>query len=120
MFKPGTLRGKATTRRKVHVRTGDTVLVLRGKDKGKRGKVIKVVPGEGRVFVEGVNIVKKHTKPSRKVMQGGIIEKEAPIYSSRVMVVCPRCQEPSRMGKKRLETNVSVRVCKKCGEVIDK
>lgn len=106
--------------KKVHVRTGDVVLVLKGKDRGKRGKVLRVIPKEGRVVVEGVNIVKRHTKPSRKVMQGGIIEKEAPIASSKVMLICPRCQEPSRMGKRRLESKGAVRVCKKCGEVIDK
>lgn len=120
MERPGNSKVSEKRAKKVHVRTGDVVLVLKGKDRGKRGKVLRVIPKEGRVVVEGVNVVKRHTKPSRKVMQGGIIEKEAPISSSKVMLICPRCQEPSRMGKRRLGIKELVRVCKKCGEVIDK
>jgi len=106
-------------RNKVHVKTGDLVYVLTGKDKGKRGKVIKVFPDKGRVTVENVNIVKRHTKPRKADQQGGIIEKEAPIHSSNVMLVCPRCDKPTKIGKQILENGQKVRVCKKCKEVID-
>ena len=97
----------------------DLVYVLTGKDKGKRGKVIKVFPDKGRVTVENVNIVKRHTKPRKADQQGGIIEKEAPIHSSNVMLVCPRCDKPTKVGKQILENGQKVRVCKKCKEVID-
>ena len=108
------------TRPKVHVRRGDTVVVLTGKDRGKKGKVVRVLPEACRVVVEGVNIVKRHQRPTRQVMQGGIIEKEAPVHASNVMLVCPRCGQPTRVGKRRLETGERVRACKRCGEVIDK
>lgn len=108
------------TRPKAHVRRGDTVVVLTGKDRGKKGKVVRVLPEARRVVVEGVNIVRRHQRPTRQVMQGGIIEKEAPLHVSNVMLVCPRCGEPTRVGKRRLETGKHVRACKRCGEVIDR
>ncbi len=107
-------------RPRLHVKKGDTVLVLSGKDRGKRGKVIRVVPDEQRVVVEGVNVVKKHVKPTRRMMQGGIVEQEAPIASAKVMVICPRCNEPTRLGRAELEDGRRVRVCKKCGEQVDR
>jgi len=100
------------------VKKGDTVFVIAGKNKGKKGKVLAVIPDKGRVTVEGVNMVKKHQKPNQKVMQGGIIEREAPVPSSKVMPVCPRCNRPTRLGRKLLDTGKTARVCKKCGEVI--
>ncbi|MDN5293879.1 MAG: large subunit ribosomal protein [Eubacteriales bacterium] len=108
------------TRPKVHVKKGDLVQVITGKYAGKRGKVLRVIPSESRVVVEGVNIVKRHTKPNPKLPQGGIIEKEAPIHSSNVMIVCSKCNNPTRIGKKFLENGEKVRVCKKCGQVLDK
>ncbi len=108
------------SRPKVHVRTGDTVMVIAGKDKGKTGKVIRVIPAENRVVVEGVNIVKRHTRPTPQVMQGGIQEKAAPIHASNVMLVCRSCGRATRIGKKWLEDGSKVRVCRKCGEVIDR
>jgi len=108
------------TMHKLHVKKGDTVVVLSGKDKGKKGKILTALPQKQRVIVEGVNIVKRHTKPTQKVMQGGIIEREAAIHSSNVMVVCSRCGKPTRSGMKRLDDGKMVRICKKCGEVIDK
>ncbi len=105
---------------KLHVKKGDTVVVLSGKDKGKKGKILTALPKANRVIVEGVNIVKRHTRPTQKVMQGGIIEKEAPVHSSNVMVVCSRCGKPSRTGSKLLADGKHARVCKRCGEVIDK
>ena len=104
---------------KMHVKKGDQVLVLTGKDKGKKGKVLRSYPDEGRVMVEGINIVKKHTRPKQRV-QGGIQEQPAPIQSSNLMVVCPACKAPSRLGRKQLKDGTRVRACKKCGENIDK
>ncbi len=103
---------------KVHVRTGDTVLVITGKDKGKKGKVISVDPKKSRVIVDGVNIVKRHTRPTQKLPQGGIMEKPAPVHSSNVMLYCTKCDNPTRIQKKFLEDGKKVRICKECGEVL--
>ncbi len=104
----------------LHVRTGDEVEVIAGKDKGKRGKVISALPREGRVVVEGVNVVKKHVRPNQKVMQGGIQEKAAPIHASNVLLVCPACGRAARTGRRFLEDGRKVRVCRRCGEVVDR
>ena len=104
---------------KMHVKKGDQVLVLSGKDKGRRGKVLRSYPDESRVMVEGINIVKRHTRPKQRV-QGGINEQPAPIQSSNLMVICPACKAPSRLGTKQLKDGTRVRACKKCGENIDK
>jgi large subunit ribosomal protein L24 len=106
--------------KKMSVRRGDKVLVLSGKDKGKKGKVIATFPRLGRVKVEGVNIIKKHAKPTRKVPQGGIREMEAAFPASKVMVVCPACSKPTRVGKKILADGKRVRICRKCDESLDK
>jgi large subunit ribosomal protein L24 len=100
------------------IKKGDTILVLTGKNKGKKGKVIKVYPERGKVTVEGVNIAKRHQKPSRN-FQGGIIEKAMPLQVSNVMLVCPRCSEPTRIGYKETSEK-KVRVCKSCSEIVDK
>jgi len=105
---------------KEHVKKGDTVLVIAGKSIGKKGKVLAVDPTEQRVIVEGLNKVKRHTKPSKNMQRGGIIEKEAPVASSNVMIFCSRCNKPTRIGKKLLDSGMRVRACKKCGEVLDK
>jgi len=105
-------------RHKIHVKKGDTVIVISGKDKGKKGKVLSVLPKEGKVTVEGVNVVTKHQKPGRKAMQAGIIHFEAPIYSSKVMLFCEKCKKGVRVGKKILETGEKVRFCRNCGETI--
>ncbi|QTA38692.1 50S ribosomal protein L24 [Thermosipho ferrireducens] len=102
------------------IKKGDTVQVLSGKDKGKVGEVIAVIPKEDKVIVRGVNVVKRHQRPNPQLRQGGIIEKEAPIYVSKVALVCPDCGKPTRVGFKFLEDGTKVRYCKKCGEVIDK
>ena len=104
---------------KMHVRTGDTVLVLSGADKGKKGKVQKAFPENGRIIVEGVNIVKKHQKPRGQGMPGGIIHKEAAIYASKVMLVCSKCGKATRNAHKVLEDGKKVRVCKKCGAAFE-
>lgn len=105
---------------KLHVKKGDNVVVLSGKDKGKKGKVIEALPKKGKVVVEGVNKVKRHTKPSQAVPQGGIIVKEAPIHSAKVMLVCPECNKPTRIKKTPLANGKMARTCKHCGEIIDK
>lgn len=109
---------RTNTPHKVHVKKGDTVQVIAGKSAGKRGKVLSVDLQKNRVIVEGVNITKRHTKPTRALPQGGIIEKEGSIHSSNVMLVCTKCKNPTRVGKKMLD-NRRVRACKQCGEIID-
>lgn len=104
----------------MHVKKGDMVEVISGKDKGKKGKVLKVLPRKATLVVEGVNIVKRHTKPSQKLPQGGILEKSAPLYSSKVLLFCPTCDKGVRTGSKVLDNGKKVRVCKKCGETLDK
>lgn len=101
------------------IKKNDKVVVRSGKEKGKIGSVLKVDSERGHVIVEKVNIVKRHTRPGGANAQGGIVEKEAPIRISNVMLVCTKCAEPSRIGKKVLEDGSKVRVCKKCGEFID-
>ncbi|MBI6874236.1 50S ribosomal protein L24 [Clostridium aciditolerans] len=101
---------------KIHVRKKDTVMVISGKDKGKVGEVLAVMPKTGKVVVKGINVVTKHQKPNRANMQGGIIHKEAPIYSSKVMLYCDKCKSVTRISHKVLEDGTKVRVCKKCGE----
>src|SRR5882762_6757122 len=104
----------------VHVRRGDMVAVLGGKERGKRGKVLRVVPAAGRVLVEHVNMVKKHQRPTQKLRQGGIIEREGALALSNVLLVCGRCDKASRTGIKVLADGRKVRVCKRCGESVDK
>jgi large subunit ribosomal protein L24 len=102
------------------IKREDTVVVLAGREKGKRGRVIAVLPKKDALLVEQVNIVKKHMKPSKHYQQGGIIEREAPLQRSKVMLVCPKCDTPTRIGNKLLEDGRKLRACNKCGEVIDK
>lgn len=102
------------------IKKEDTVLVTDGKDRGKRGRVLAVFPDKQRIIVEGVNMIKKHMKPNRQYQQGGIIEKEASLSRSNVMLVCPKCDSPTRMGALMLADGRKVRSCKKCGEVMDK
>jgi len=101
------------------IRKDDNVLVIAGKDQGKKGKVHRVYPRENRVVVERVNIVKKHMRPRGPTLQAGIIEMEAPIHISNVMLVCTKCNQPARVGFRFLEDGAKVRVCKRCHEVID-
>jgi len=101
------------------IKKNDKVIVIIGKEKGKIGTVLKVDSEKSRLIVEKVNMVKKHDRPSAKTAQGGIIEKEAPLNISNVMIVCNKCAEPTRIGNRRLEDGSKVRVCKKCGEPMD-
>ena len=99
---------------KLSIKSGDTVVVLSGKDKGKQGKVMTVMPEERKVIVEKVNMVSRHTKPRQQGEQGGILQKEAPIYACKVQAVCPKCSKPTRVAHK-IEGGKKTRVCKKCG-----
>jgi large subunit ribosomal protein L24 len=101
------------------IKKEDTVLVISGKEKGKRGRVLAILPKKDRVLIERVNVVKKHMKPSRTHTQGGIIDKEAPVQRTNVMLVCPKCDKPTRIGNLILEGGRKVRACRKCKEVID-
>ena len=103
---------------KMHVRTGDTVMIISGKDKGKTGKVLEVSPKEGKVIVEGINMVSKHVRPRQAGQEGGIIKTEGAMYASKVMLVCPKCGKAVRVGHKITEDGTKVRVCKNkdCGE----
>lgn len=104
--------------KKVHVKTGDTVVVLSGKDKGKKGQVMAVSPKEGKVIVEKVNMVSKHIKPRKMGEQGGIIKAEGAMYASKVQIICPRCKKPTRVGHKVNEDGSKERICRKCGETL--
>ena len=104
----------AAVKQKIHVKKGDMVMVITGKDAGKKGKVLEVFPKKGRVVIEKINMVKRHTKPSQSLPQGGILEKEAPVASSNVMLYCTECNSVTRVSMKETEAG-KVRVCKKCG-----
>lgn len=101
------------------IKKNDTVQVVSGDEKGKKGRVLNVLAGESRLTIEGLNMMKKHLKPSKQHQQGGIIEKESPIHRSNVMLVCPKCSKPTKIGNKILENGKKIRDCKQCGEVID-
>jgi len=104
----------------MHVHREDTVVVLAGKDRGKKGRVLKIINKTEKVLVEKVNMVKRHTRPSQELPQGGIVEKEAAIHASNLQVVCLKCGKPTRIAHKTLATGKKTRVCKKCGEILDK
>lgn len=105
---------------RLHVRKGDRVQILSGKDRGKKGRVLRTFPRKNKVLVEGINMITKHARPTQKIPQGGIREMEAAINASKVMVICPSCQQPTRLFYRALENGKKVRGCKKCGEYIDK
>ena len=110
----------------LNVKKGDTVVVISGKDKGKKGKIMVAQPDDERVVVQGAAMVTRHGRPRKQGQPGGRIEKEGPIHASNVMLVCPKCDKPTRIAHKLKEVEISgekkqksVRVCKKCGKVID-
>jgi large subunit ribosomal protein L24 len=103
-----------------HVRKGDTVIVVAGKERGKKGKVLRVLPEKGRVVVERINMIKKHQRPTQKIRQGGIIEREGAIHLSNVMLVDPGSNKPTRVGMKALSDGKKVRVARRSGEMLDK
>jgi large subunit ribosomal protein L24 len=103
------------------IRKNDTVVVISGADRGKRGRVLGVQPARGRVIVEGVNIIKRHTKPNpQRNIKGGIVEREAAVAISNVQLVCPECGAAARVGRKQLEDGRRVRYCAKCKGVVDR
>jgi large subunit ribosomal protein L24 len=103
-----------------HVRRGDTVIVVAGKDRGKRGRVLRVIPEKNRVVIERINMIKRHQRPTQKIRQGGIIEREGPIHLSNVMLVDPTSGKPTRVGMRELGDGKKVRVARKSGEIVDK
>ena len=109
----------AESKKSLHVKTGDRVIVTAGKDKGKQGNIKKAMPSKGQVVVEGVNMITKATKANPAYgIQGGLIKKEAAVDSSNVMIVCPSCEKPTRIAHKVIDGK-KVRICKKCGEQLD-
>ncbi|RLB07512.1 MAG: 50S ribosomal protein L24 [Deltaproteobacteria bacterium] len=104
---------------KISIKKNDTVMVIAGKERGKSGKVLKVLPKKNAVIIERLNFVKRHLRPGAGHGQGGIVEKEAPIHISNVQLLCGKCNLPTRIGKKILEDGRKIRICKKCGEAID-
>jgi large subunit ribosomal protein L24 len=103
------------------IRRNDNVVVTTGKDRGKRGRVLKVVPEKNRLIVEGVNFIKRHTKPNpQRQIKGGVMEREASLHASNVQLVCPECGKPTRIGRKILCDGRKVRICRKCEGVVDK
>ncbi len=104
---------------KVHVKSGDQVQILNGEDRGNRGKVLEVQPKTGRVFVDGINVQKKHARPTQTNPQGGIIERPGPVDASNVALVCPSCNKATRAGRDRSADGEVSRKCKRCGKVID-
>jgi large subunit ribosomal protein L24 len=119
---------KTHTPRKLKIKKGDAVQVIAGKDAGKRGTVVRVLPDESRVIVEKVNMVKRHQKPrpaprrstSQQIIPGGVIEREAPLHVSNVQVVCPACGKPSRVGFRVNDEGNKVRVCRSCAKDLDR
>ena len=103
------------------IRKNDNVLVVTGKDRGKRGRVLKVLPEKNRLVVEGVNIIKRHTRPNpQRNIKGGIVEREGAVHASNVQLVCPECGKQTRIGRKILGDGRKVRICRKCEGVVDK
>ena len=103
------------------IRKNDNVVVVAGKDRGKRGRVLQVVPDKNRVVIEGVNFIKKHTRPNPQAnIKGGIVEREASLHASNVQIVCPECGAPTRIGRQLLGDGRKVRVCRKCDGAVDK
>jgi large subunit ribosomal protein L24 len=104
---------------KYHIKKNDTVMVVAGKEKGKTGKVLRILPKKDRAVVEKVNFIKRHMRPGAHSRQGGIVEKENPINISNLMLVCGKCTDPTRVGRRVLEDGSRVRYCKKCDEIIE-
>lgn len=105
--------------KKYHIKKNDTVMVIAGKEKGKSGKVMRIIPKKDWAIVEKLNMVKRHMRPGPQSRQGGILEREGSIHISNLMLLCSKCTDPTRVGYKILEDNRKVRYCKKCKEVID-
>jgi large subunit ribosomal protein L24 len=121
MYGKATSKFKAEHHGRPHVKKGDTVVVLSGKDAGKQGRVLRVLATKGKAIVERVNFTKKHTRPNPgKNVKGGILERESPIAVDKLQVVCPSCGEPARLGSHRNEEGKAVRFCRKCSANLEK
>ncbi len=105
--------------RKFNIKKNDQVIVIAGREKGKKGRIVEVLREKDRVLVEKLNLIKRHTKPGGAARQGGIVEKEGPIHVSNVMIFCDKCHKGVRVARKRLEDGTAVRQCAKCGETFD-
>jgi large subunit ribosomal protein L24 len=105
---------------RARIKKNDTVMVIAGRERGKTGKVLRVLPAKERVLIERLNLVKRHQKPRGPQSPSGIVEKEAPIHLSNIMIMCDKCNAPVRMGKRDLEDGRSVRVCRRCGDQLDR
>lgn len=114
------MKKEAHTTKKMSIKKNDQVKVIAGREIGKQGKVLKVFPQTERAIVEGINFIKKAERPSQRMAQGGIIEKEAPLHVSNLMVVCRHCRQATRTARTRTEDGKVVRSCKKCGEVLER
>ena len=106
--------------KKLHVKKDDMVMIIAGKEKGKSGKVLRTFPEKGRITVENLNVVKRHSRPGRGNKEGGIVEKEAALDASNVLLLCKACSKPTRTGMRILEDGTKTRFCKKCNEIVDK
>lgn len=105
---------------RLHIRKNDLVMVVNGKEKGKSGRILRVMPEKEKVIIEKINFIKRHARPHGKQRQGGILEKEAPLHVSNVMLLCEKCNKPVRIGHRVVEGSKKARVCRKCGEIFDK
>jgi large subunit ribosomal protein L24 len=103
----------------VQIRKNDSVMVIAGRERGKTGKVLRVLPEKDALIIERVNLVKRHSKPRGPQQPGGIVEKEASIHASNIMIMCDKCNAPVRIGHKRLSDGKKVRICQRCGEALD-
>jgi large subunit ribosomal protein L24 len=103
----------------VQIRKHDSVMVIAGRERGKTGKVLRVVPEKGALIIERVNLVKRHSKPRGPQQPGGIVEKEAAIHASNIMIMCDKCNAPVRIGHKQLGDGKKIRICRRCGEALD-
>ena len=103
----------------MHIRKNDSVMVIAGRERGKTGKVLRVLPDEDRAVIERVNLIKRHTRPKGPQQPGGIVEKEASIHASNLMVMCDKCNAPVRIGRKILADGNKIRICRRCGEALD-
>lgn len=111
-------RKKKIVARKMHVKKGDSVIVLSGKERGKKGKILAVSPKEGKVIIEGINVVSKHVKPRRQGQEGGIVKTEGAMYACKVQLLCSHCGKGARVGHRTNEEGKKERICKKCGETL--
>ena len=103
----------------MRLRSNDNVIIIKGRDRGKQGRIQRTLPGSDMVLVDGVNVVMRHTKPTTQVRQGGIIQKEMPIHASKVMLICNHCQQPTKIASRFLADGTKARACRKCQEVIE-